>query len=187
MSLPLISQPSKNTAIGVFENNGKSDIFQIVGPDGALQVHMNHDGSIDPPIYPQIISAHVTSAQLLALNTTFVPIIPAPGPGLRILPQQFSVIYNFGGTPYTVTGGDNNFFAIWQGQTDSMNTALGAVPDVGFLDQAVSQIFITAAGAIVATPLVQSNNKAVGLLSNDIYTLGNGTLDITMSYVISAV
>ena len=149
MPLPLISHPTKYTSIGVFENNGANDVFQIVGPDGAVQVHMNNDGTIDPPLYLQTQFVTITSAQLLALHTTPVILIPAPvASGLFIIiPQYYTVIYNAGSTPYSGTTSNGLFEFGWGDTTTDINTNMvGAVSDTGFVDQATSQILLSGSG-----------------------------------------
>ena len=187
MPLPLISHPTKYTSIGVFENNGANDVFQIVGPDGAVQVHMNNDGTIDPPLYLQTQFVTITSAQLLALHTTPVILIPAPvASGLIISPQYYTAIYNAGSTPYSGTTSNGLFEFGWGDTTTDINTNIvGDAFDAGFVDQATSQILLSGLGTPGGLPLSSVVNKNISIyLNTDTLTLGNGTLDFVISYLI---
>lgn len=186
-TIPLVNQPTKNTAMGVFENNGQNDIFQIVGPDGGVQVHMGPDGTLDPPVYPVKAVVHVSSAQLLALKTTPVTVLPAPGPGLFILPEQFCVQYKAGSTPYTIGGAEQYFYVAYGGALPgNADDSVALIPDAGFLDQATDQLIMFSAFQSVSVPQSEATNQPLLLTINDTLTLGNGTVVLTFWYRILA-
>jgi hypothetical protein len=190
MTLPLISQPTKSTIIGVFEGDGASDIFQVLSKDGSVAVHMNSTGSLDPPIYPQTAFVTITSAQLLAMNTTPVVLIPSPKPAsgtanLYISPQYFSVVYQAGTIPYSGTTSGGTFFFGW-GTTKSKiaNTLAVEILDQNFVDQPASLLAITGADtSSTFAALSDIINKPFSMyLDTDTLTAGNGTLLVTIQY-----
>jgi hypothetical protein len=76
----------------------------------------------------------VTSAQVLALFTTPVTLVPAPGAG-KYLSFERATITKPAGTAYTVgTGGD-----ISVKYTNAAGLAVGGIAPAGFADQATAQ------------------------------------------------
>jgi hypothetical protein len=194
MSTPLITTPTAETTIGKFQTalagsrglpNGQ-DIFQILDLSGQVVVHMNSDGVLDPPICPQIGYFTITSAQLLALHTTQVILVPAQGPNLVVLPQQFTAIYEAGSTPYTVTGTDRFMYVGYPTQTFDANHAPIAIPDATFVDQASSQLYISSAFQSNPIPLSEATNQPLVLTINDTLTLGNGIVKLVISYTVAS-
>ena len=195
MALPLISNPTKNPVMGRFDNaGGEEDIFQILGPGGEIQTHMNADGTIDPPIYPQTQYSTVSSAQLLALHTAPVILIPAPvaanGPSadLFIIPQYFTIVYNAGSLAYT--GATGGLFTFGYGTTtteiDNTTAAFGlAIADNNFVDLSTSQLIIAVSVSFNAIPVAAAQGMPFSMyLATDTLSSGNGTLLITTQYTI---
>ena len=182
----LISAPTKTASIGIFKDVSNLDIFQVLGPDGAVKVHMNSDGVIDPPVFPIITKVTLSAAQLNGMHTSAPIVIPAPGAGLYLLPQSITAAYNFGGTPFTVTGGDQFMYFGWQEQALSTAAAIATLPDAGLVDQSSSQVFISTSFMNTPVSLSAVINKPLVLGINDTLSGGNGTLTLVISYTVTA-
>lgn len=133
--------------------------------------------SVTPP--GPILSASVTltSAQVLAIFTTPVTIVPAPGAGLAIVPVFVAYNYTFGGTAYTDGGGN------LQLQIGTI-PAFGAFATVGFWDQAVSKITVQTTQRSVQNVSAWAN-KAMQVSQNTANpTGGNGTVTVTVAYMV---
>lgn len=191
--LPLISSPTPYATIGKFQTQNAGtpglsdgqDIFQVLSSKGQVICHMNSNGAIDPPLFPQIVVVEVSPAQMLTLDSIPVVLIPSPGPGKYIFPQAFTAQYDAGKTPYTVTGADGFFYIGWNAMYPlSENNNLGFFPDTTFIDQSTSQVFIDSSYSAVSTPLTEAVNQPLILSIVDALTLGNGTLQINISYII---
>ena len=182
MALPLISQPTKNVAIGVYENNGENDIFQIIGPDGAVQTHMNADGTIDPPTYPQTSVTVISSAQLKALNTTPVVLVPSPGPGLIIVPVSISFVFQYVAPTYSNTGSDGDLYVGYGLTAASVTTNfLLNFTYSGLVESASSQMQIVPfSNASIALNVSANQPLSLGIL--DTLTTGAGKLQVDLAY-----
>jgi hypothetical protein len=198
MAQSIQQSPTKNTVIGSFEDTSKmNDIFQIRDGAGAILSGMTsagiiYNGSLKGNVAisaaPIVSVTILSSAQILALNTMPVIVVPTPGPGLYIAPQSVVAQYNAGGTPYTVTGSDGFLLVGWGGQPSIVDaTAVVAIPNTNFLSQVTSQVEVTSSATNSSVPLSQTVNQPLVIKSLDTLTLGNGTLQITISYTITAV
>jgi hypothetical protein len=124
----------------------------------------------------------LTSAQILALFTTAVTLVPAPGAGLMICPETI-IIRLLGGTAYTDGGGGAVSFNV-----GTMTTALAANtiftgPTAG---QRSQQIVAFAGTSTAANPPTNENaaltiNKATGN-----FAAGTGTCHITVFYTVES-
>jgi hypothetical protein len=135
----------------------------------------------------------VSSAQLLALPGTPVPLIPAPGVGFVIMIQDFFLRYIFKTTPYT-PGNADNFFDVFYNSSVSYSNAMGFGYNLtGLVDQTENMIdwqswanTVTQEGGDYG-PIPQSQMENQGMNLN-VYgtdagmTLGDGTLEITLYY-----
>jgi hypothetical protein len=78
----------------------------------------------------------ITNAQLLALFTTPITIVPAPGVGKALVFEGAALWYVYGSAAFTV--GSASYFAIKP--TNASGTAWGGVAPTGFVDQTSSQV-----------------------------------------------
>jgi hypothetical protein len=109
-------------------------------------------------------------------------LISSPGPGRFIFPQTIAVQYIAGTIPYTVTGADAEFNIGWGGQAVTSDNAINFFPDAGFVDQATSQVYLESTLSNSSVPLSTALNSALVLAITDVLTLGNGHLNISISY-----
>jgi len=126
----------------------------------------------------------LSSAQLLAIHTTPVQLLPAPGSNKIINPIAVSATFHPVSTPYTITAGDY--------PTLQWGAVLGTSNFVRFDDMWAGMIDIAATRAKVwanihrnAANYTDNQNQALyisGFTANP--TLGDGTLVVTLSYSI---
>lgn len=182
------------------------DILQIKSPDGqnaantAIVGGIDHTGTGYGTLAaggPFNVAVPITSAQLLALNSSFITLVAAPGAGKVIMPSAVTIQYKAGTTAYTITDSATDaLFTIWG--TDEDNVAFAAA-QAGFIDQSTNQLAISMGGALynviqastwppaldeTNTDGVQTAfvNTALTLAANDAPTLGNGTLVVYVTY-----
>jgi hypothetical protein len=121
----------------------------------------------------------LTSAQILALQTGAITLIPAPGAGLMIVPQQI-MIRLIGGTAYTDAGGAVSF------SVGTMATALAAnTIFTGPTAGQRSQQFIAFAGTSTAANPPTNENAALTISkATNNFAAGTGTCHITIFYTV---
>ena len=120
----------------------------------------------------------LTSAQLLALNTTPITLIPAAGAGNMISIVNATLEYNFVATPYTVPGGTQLQLFV---NTLEVGTDIAAA---GLVDQGANTVAsTTAANQTTGTAAATLANQPL-TITNSIgnFTLGDGTLTVTVYY-----
>src|SRR5579859_6707942 len=115
----------------------------------------------------------LTSAQILALNTTPVPAIPAPGTGFVI--HIFSVTYSLtylasGGTTYADTGSAGPYYGTSAGQAINPSITMHTA-----LTSAQSQI-VTGGISSISTVRASMDNQPVVITDTANPTTGNGTM-----------
>lgn len=129
----------------------------------------------------QTVTVTLTSAQVLALHTTPVTVVQAPGAGLAIVPVSAMFNYQFGGTAYTDGGGNITLAGNGTGNYASFASA-------GFWDQGSSKVKPFTAltnPAVVSLAAVESAIQVGQNTANP--TLGNGLLAVTVAYYVVAV
>lgn len=134
--------------------------------------------------YYQTLRADInlTSAQILALQTTAVTLVAAPGAGLMIVPE--SIIIRVAGitAAYTDAGGAVSF------SVGSMTQALAAnTIFTGPTNGQVSQQVISFAGTSTAAAPSTNINAAltIGKATNN-FAAGSGTAHITVFYSVES-
>jgi hypothetical protein len=134
----------------------------------------------------------LTSAQLLALNSTAVQLVAPPTvagipsylippTGYLYVPTTMTLQYKYGGTAYTIGGTTPVFQIEYTGKTTSL---LSQTP-TGLVDQ-TADTFVTT--NLTAGPIISAaNSKNLGLEvklggTTPSLTLGNGTVTLTLLY-----
>jgi len=126
----------------------------------------------------------LSSAQLLALQTTAVQIVNAPGAGYALIPDSITAQYKFGATAYTIANADNAFQIEYTGKTTSLVNVLAT----GLVDQTVNEIR-TNWPAVAGQDIAQTNEANLGLEvkligTTPALTLGDGTVVLTLRYIV---
>lgn len=122
----------------------------------------------------------VSSAELLALFTTPKVIVAAPAAGSYHELLAASIIYDAGGTAYTIgTAGSMQFAYRPDGSGDALTVALAAT---GFLDSATDLVRAVKLITTNVEPVVGANGSIVLKIATASPTLGDGTLRVKVLY-----
>jgi hypothetical protein len=129
----------------------------------------------------QVATVTLTSPQILALKETPVQLAASPGAGFAILPVVFFLRYNFVTTPYGVTSTTGAIGTAGMLGNDNPWVAFGGT---GVMDQTASTFFAVP-GESEAGPLsTVGGAMLIGNIGADDFITGDGTLTVTMYYVV---
>jgi hypothetical protein len=129
------------------------------------------------------LETNLTSAQLLALNTTAVPLVPAPGVGYMIVPRFIKMTFVAGSVAYLDGGGGDITFQLGTGITQALannnivlvtvspNRRVQFLPWTGFIDTA-------------ANPPAEDNGALTITKATGNLTAGNGTMSVMVEYTV---
>lgn len=117
----------------------------------------------------------LTAAQILALHSTPISIIAAPGAGKAILPTKVEAFYDYNSAAYAnIASGDDLFLKY----TDGSGGTTVTIETTGFIDQTTDQHrFTLNSGTITPT----ANAALVASLGGAV-TDGNGTVTLRVEY-----
>lgn len=135
-----------------------------------------------PQVLGQRATVILTSAQLLALQTTAIQIVPPPGNGFYLRPGKLSLQFKPKTTAYTIANADNAFRLEYVGKTTSLIAPLAT----GLVDQTVGET-IDQAPAVGQTVLARTAVEGLGLElkligTTPALTLGDGTVQVNLDY-----
>lgn len=163
--LPLTATPQNPTLL--------TKAFGALGPDFIQQLQSMFQMDYRTDIV-------LTSAQILALQTTPVTLIPAPGAGLMLVPETI-VLRMLGGTQYTDAGGAVSF------SVGTMSTALAANTIVtgpnGATQRSQQVLGFTGTSTAAAPPTNENASLTIQKATNN-FAAGTGTLHITVFYTV---
>ena len=135
------------------------------------------------PSYPgrgfNVAKVTLTSAQILALETGAITLLPAPGTGLWIAPSRIMINMKAGSAAYTDAGGAVSF------SVGSMTAALGAnTVFTAAANDTNHQVFDFAATATAAAPATNENAAMTISKATNNFAAGNGTCSIVIEFTI---
>lgn len=128
-----------------------------------------------------VASVTLSSAQVLAIFTTPITVVAAPGAGLMVLPTAALFNYTFVSTAYTDGGG--SLFLYYGSNAGTAATS----------SMATSGFWTLTHSAATQSTIINHSNAAVTALANQPLvlqqntanpTLGNGTLTVTVAYAV---
>lgn len=128
----------------------------------------------------------LTSANLLAIATTGINLVAAPGSGFALVPINWIANYTFVTTQYTDHAGA---LILQWGTTGGLQVGSGGITTAGLWDQTHST-YVQAGGLTrgAANVSTQIGNQPLAIQQNTASpTGGNGTLTATISYYVVAV
>lgn len=142
----------------------------------------------------------LTTAQLLALQTTAVTITPAPsaalgyaiGNGLVLIPKRVTLQYHYGGTAFTIGNADNAFRIQYTGKTTALfpTSGAGSALATGLVDQTTDTLLSVAASNVGALSKANCANLGFDIQlvgTAPALTLGNGTVTVNIRWTIVAI
>jgi len=133
-------------------------------------------------VQPQVraVRVTVTSAQILALFTTPVELVPTPGPDRVVIGLDAVILLRAGVVPYTDGGG---LLVVGHGQAAIKEVTLTSA---GFWDSAMDALAHAAFETAINWGVVSDLEDKPLVISNDTAnpTLGTGTLEVTIFYVV---
>ena len=166
-------------------DNVVTNTLAILFSDGTYQSTAADENPAGTTVAKQV-SVTLTSAQLLALSTTPVTLVPAPPAGFYIFPTYYTMQYHFGGTAYTGSSGSCSFIygpPPVVTPTNLIAQYLWTAATSGIIHAAASCTFIGICGEGL-TPYTTVNGAAVVFTAPTAVIGGNGTLTITLNYSI---
>lgn len=136
------------------------------------------EGKVAGQIYEHQVT--VSSGELLALATTAKELVPAPGADRALEFISAVIKYNYGATGYTESSDD--MVIEYSGGTD----VSASIDSTGFITEANDEIrvipFDVSVMAITVDLEALKNTSLQLFIPNDNPTLGDGTLDVRVTY-----
>lgn len=121
--------------------------------------------------------ASLSPANILALNTTPITLVPAPGVGFMVKPITGSIVYRHVSAPYTGGGNTNLFYGSSAGSTSGTSFA-------GAFQVASNRVLLEVVATSGTFATAQVDNLALVLQSPTAFAGGDGTALLTVDYVV---
>lgn len=152
---------------------GKAMKSGLVGDVIPILLHAAGDSDAAPMLYADLA---VTSAELLALFTTPLSVVAAPGAGKAVVPVMAQA-YLDAGTAYNGIGADEDLVLRY---TNASGAIALTIETTGFLDQATDQHRVVHGPSVAFAPVA---NAALMLhMTTGNIATGTGTLAIRVWY-----
>ena len=139
---------------------------------------MGRQVKVTRPVLPGVgeyrAVTELSSAQILALNSTPVVLIPAAPAGYAVVPDRALAIYRHGGSAYAGIAAGEDLNIRYSNETD----VLFNIETTGFLDQTSDQARL----ALLLADVSVRAARAVEVVLGGAITSGNGTLRIEAFY-----
>src|ERR1035438_10544916 len=165
-------------------SNVATNTDQINFSDGTVQTTAATPSTPSPIL---VATVTLTAAQLLALSSTPVQIIPAPGVGNYLFPQYYTMSYHFGGTAFSSPAHTNDcYFTLGSPPATTSNEVMvyaWAAVTSGIIEATQSVVFFGICGEGLI-PSTVANNAPLMFSAPNALTLGNGVLVITVHYAV---
>lgn len=129
---------------------------------------------------PLVVKIDLSSADILAIDTTDILVASAPGAGYAIIPTSMVYRFTYGSTQYASGGGTQNINLMHSTKTMSSSNVYGIVS--GDAIKAASDrsgVSLPTTGSS-STALVE--NDSLVLRANQAFTTGDGTLTVWVTY-----
>jgi hypothetical protein len=152
------------------------------GPAGAASTVTGPTGPTGPAsTVVRQVAVSLSSADILALNTTPVTIVPAPGVGFWIKPIMVVFNVSTGSTLYSGGTSANLYYTNSSGS--SIGTAVTTAFTGGVGNTTKMQLFTLNTSVTYATPSLLDNAPLV-ITATTAFTTGNGTAVVVIDYLV---
>lgn len=128
---------------------------------------------------PILATVRITSAQLLAISTSPVTIVAAPGAGFKILPIAASIEYNFLASAYHGLDIPDLYYG-----AGTSGASMGASGVISAIDGSTSSDTITAPLKAQTAAKASCENLGLVFADDQNWTGGGGSLIVNLVYVI---
>lgn len=133
---------------------------------------------------PLVVKIDLSSADILALNTTDIVVEVAPGPGLALIPSHIAYRFTYGSVQYASGGGTQNVNLL------SSTKTVGTANVFAVISDAVIKAAGNRSGSVVVNSGTSSDaiveNDSLVLRANQAFTTGDGTLSVWITYSLIA-
>lgn len=129
---------------------------------------------------PLVVKIDLSSADILALNTTDIIVAAAPGAGFAIIPSHIAYRFTYGSVQYASGGGTQNVNLL------SFTKTVGTANVFAVISDAVIKAAGNRSGSVVVNSGTSSDaiaeNDSLVLRANQAFTTGDGTLTVWITY-----
>jgi hypothetical protein len=177
---------------GIANRISPNPVWQLVDEGGDIIASLNNTGATptvagNPPVAGPVSKVKVllTAAQLNAIKTTPINLVPAPGPNRYLQVLGITARYLFGTTAFTLNAGTLKLFmgavASAKALTADMSALLTQVVNATTIGQAVLGLATLTDAQAINVSIQIGNDGAAN------YTLGDGTVEFIVIFEVVSV